>query len=571
MPSQSSDNQNKPRRNLKTIAAEQNGYTLNEEDLSTLQRWKDTLAYKTGYEYTPFVLGVCEHYVLPIHELTPDLWLDYINKVIPDRVVTNKMSLLTSKLCSRALYSFLDFYSKEHVEFKRIKRPKRRKSDDINADQKKYVLSEEDKSSLANWNATLSPRTGQEYTSYILKVCEHYALPIHKITPTLWLNYMDNVVPDLVATCEVSESTSKGYYYAIYNFLEFYSMDHPEFKSIKRPKRRKLQDIPAKQKNYTLSKADLSILQRWRMLFNTSKTRQVYISCILTVCDYYSNPIHEITPDLWINYVNNVLSMQLVNRKVSVSTARIYYYAIAGFLDFYSSEAPEFTGIKKLLMNPANAPTPKVSQYPTASQMATILQTVQKTDRQVYLAMLLAYECALTSGEIIDLKASDFIRDDKGNCMLNVSGSSKRLLVIRPDLMEQVEDFFLHGGYYGDDWMFHNQYGSHIGATTMQRYCQKAQQPLIDTGILLESYPLRSIRSAALQRMMATDGASVSTTAQYAGLGESYVYTLQATIISSAVQLPGTKHGYSIADLLDSRNSVASSAPNNYQKENRGE
>lgn len=43
MPSQSS-NPKKPRiRNLRKIQAEQNGYILSEEDLSTLQHWKATL------------------------------------------------------------------------------------------------------------------------------------------------------------------------------------------------------------------------------------------------------------------------------------------------------------------------------------------------------------------------------------------------------------------------------------------------------------------------------------------------------------------------------------------------
>ena len=136
--------------------------------------------------------------------------------------------------------------------------------------------------------------------------------------------------------------------------------------------------------------------------------------------------------------------------------------------------------------------------------------------------------------------------------MLHVSGSSERLLIIRADLMEQVEEFFLHGGYMGDDWLFHNiADGNHISASSMQRYCHNSQVPLIESGVLLESYPLRSIRGAAMQRMMATDGAGVSTTAQYIGISERYVSTMKSTTISAAIKLPGTRHGYSIADLIN--------------------
>ena len=48
------------------------------------------------------------------------------------------------------------------------------------------------------------------------------------------------------------------------------------------------------------------------------------------------NPIHEITSEEWVLYVNSVMPDQIVKREISVSTSRIRYYAIIGFLDFYS-------------------------------------------------------------------------------------------------------------------------------------------------------------------------------------------------------------------------------------------
>ena len=106
-------------------------------------------------------------------------------------------------------------------------------------------------------------------------------------------------------------------------------------------------------------------------------------------------------------------------------------------------------------LNPAHAPTPKVNKYPTAMQMASILQAMKKADIQVYIAALLAYECALAPSEIIELQTSSFIRNgEDGTCMLSVPGKAKRLIVIREDLMEEIEHFFSMGGYYGDDWLY---------------------------------------------------------------------------------------------------------------------
>lgn len=329
------------------------------------------------------------------------------------------------------------------------------------------------------------------------------------------------------------------------------SDDHNQKPAVR--KRRKLTSIAEEQNGYTLSKEDISVLNRWRMLLNNRKTREVYTTYVLKVCDFYKLPLHEITPDLWIRYMNTIISDKIVKREISVSTSRICYYAVTGFLSFYGAEHPEFKDISDKILNPASAPTPKANRYPTAMQMATILQTVKETDSQVYLAMLLAYECALTPGEVVNLKTTSFKNED-GKYLLEISGSSERLLIIRSDLMKEVESFFTQSGYFGDDWLFHNQGGLHLSSRDLQRNCRKAQQPLIDSGILLEPYTIMSIRSASLQRMFLSDGADNSSIAQYAGISERYTMQMKKASLSSAVQLPGTRHGYNISNLLDKQN-----------------
>ena len=59
-------------------------------------------------------------------------------------------------------------------------------------------------------------------------------------------------------------------------------------------------------------------------------------------------------------------------------------------------------------------------------------------------------------------------------------------------------------------------------------------------------------KSAAIHRFLMSDGAKGTSTAQYAGISEAYALQMQSVGLASAVQLPGTKRGYTISDLLDS-------------------
>lgn len=326
------------------------------------------------------------------------------------------------------------------------------------------------------------------------------------------------------------------------------------------PRRRSNQELLQQQHGYTLSEEDISSLNRWGTLLKAKKTREMYTLAILLVCDHYTLPIHEITPEMWVSYINTVIPEQIVKREISVSTSRTRYYAISGFLAFYASEHPEYGNLQERFLNPANAPTPKATRYPSAAQMAAILQTVKETDPQVYIAMLLAYECALAPGEITNLKITSFKRSEDGVLLLSVPGSSKRLLEIRPDLMQEVENFFLKGGFYGDDWLFHNYFGGRMTLSILQRCCRRAQQPLIASGTILEPYSLISIRGAAIHRMLLSDGAGGTSTARYAGISEAYAFSMQSVGLSSAVRLPGTRHGYNISDLLNPKNRIDADA-----------
>ena len=121
MPSQSS-NPKKPRiRNLKKIQAEQNGYILSEEDLSTLQLWKATLTPLTWKKYASCILTVCDYYVRPIHDMTPDLWINYINKILPNQLNTCKISKFSYNSYRYAILNFLDFYGMQNPDFKNIR------------------------------------------------------------------------------------------------------------------------------------------------------------------------------------------------------------------------------------------------------------------------------------------------------------------------------------------------------------------------------------------------------------------------------------------------------------------
>ncbi len=65
-------------------------------------------------------------------------------------------------------------------------------------------------------------------------------------------------------------------------------------------------------------------------------------------------------------------------------------------------------------------------------------------------------------------------------------------------------------------------------ASVLQRACRKAQQEVINAGIILEPYSLISIRSAAIHRFLMSDGAKGTSTAQYAGISEAYALQMQS-------------------------------------------
>ena len=76
--------------------------------------------------------------------------------------------------------------------------------------------------------------------------------------------------------------------------------------SSKKRRRNSAEKLLAKQKDYTFSSEDLLTLDHWEQTLKNQRTRSTYIGAILLVCDYYRKPIHEITPEEWVLYVNSV-------------------------------------------------------------------------------------------------------------------------------------------------------------------------------------------------------------------------------------------------------------------------
>lgn len=95
-------------------------------------------------------------------------------------------------------------------------------------------------------------------------------------------------------------------------------------------------------------------------------------------------------------------------------------------------------------------------------------------------------------------------------------------------------------------------------ASVLQRACRKAQQEVINAGIILEPYSLISIRSAAIHRFLMSDGAKGTSTAQYAGISEAYALQMQSVGLASAVQLPGRSVAILFQICFDSSNEESS-------------
>lgn len=305
------------------------------------------------------------------------------------------------------------------------------------------------------------------------------------------------------------------------------------------------------------SDEEINFLSSFGSSLHSYSTRKAYLYNLVKICQYYNKTISNIAPAEWTEYINELVpkEMQKQGIRQAASRARLKYFAVLKFMRFLEANGRDTAYIQSALVCPAKAKAPNIDSYPTASDAAFILTEAKKSDPQVYIAVLLAYECVMQTGEILKMKNDDFYavkNSDSESYYIKVPvmrGQKRRTIAIGKDVYDELCSMRRYSVSQGCVNLIVT------GSTPISRWSlgdrlRSVCLKLIDAGSIKECFTISSIRGAAINRLLMSDGASAATAARYAGIHESYVYSIKQEAIGRAVELPGTRKGFTLDDML---------------------
>lgn len=294
------------------------------------------------------------------------------------------------------------------------------------------------------------------------------------------------------------------------------------------------------------------IFQEWLSSLGSDETKRLYRDVILTVCRVSKTELSGLTPKQWVYFVNRYIPKQITQKQISVSTSRIYYYAVCSYLTYYRSKYPDFPDLEQeSFLSPAAAVLPDTNRLPTAEHISALLQYAGQIDLQLQLILILAYECALSLGEIRELKISDIRETEAGIYYLAIRGERERNIEIRDDVYQKIEIYLTTGGYPVEEYLFcYPKKSDPCSARYLQKRIKDLQEPLKEKQILPKTYSLSAIRTAAIHRILASDHADCVDTAKYVGVRADYVSRIQSVSRPDLCELPGDRKRLKLEDLL---------------------
>ncbi len=310
-----------------------------------------------------------------------------------------------------------------------------------------------------------------------------------------------------------------------------------------------------KGNGFVLTRHDTTIFLGWLETLRSPHTIAQYRRMVLSVCERYEASLSDIAYDQWVSYMNEEIPRMIVIREISVSTSRLMYYSICGFLTYAREHDPEFLPVDPIpdFLLPALSVPTKTSELPSAEQLAILMQEAEITDPQLQMILVLVYECALSSQEILSLMVSDIRENDAKELYLIIraSGSRKeRKIEVRTDVADELKRYLYQHQLSKNELVFLNQRGKPLSIRRLQQRMQKLQEPMVQSGELHRYYSLSNIRTAAIHRMLVADHADEFETAQYVGVRADYVGQIKAAGIPELCKLPGKKHDLTLEQLL---------------------
>lgn len=290
----------------------------------------------------------------------------------------------------------------------------------------------------------------------------------------------------------------------------------------------------------------------WLETLGNDETRRLYRDVILTACKLHKCKLSALTPKQWLHFVNRYIPEQITKGQMSVSTSRVYYYAVCSYLTYYRMEHPDFPDlVQDGFLSPAAAVLPDTRRLPTAEQMSALLQYAGQVDPQMQLILVLVFECALSMQEIRELKISDIRETDSGTYYLLIRGKRERKIEIREDVRRKIETYLAVGGYPVEDCLFcYPKKSEACSPRYLQKRLKELQEPLVEKGLLPNTYSLSTIRTAAIHRLIAADSAGCIEAAKYVGIRPDYVARIRSVSQPDLCELPGERKRVTLEELL---------------------
>jgi site-specific recombinase XerD len=253
------------------------------------------------------------------------------------------------------------------------------------------------------------------------------------------------------------------------------------------------------------------------------KTRSNYFSSICMLCDYCRSDFVAIKHEQAAEYLEYTKSglhrLSAKTRHARLSTFRSLAYFIEK--NFWQDETlrsyrSPFDGI----FLDAYSDDIETEKLPSETELERIMEMAESSDSQMYLILLFATKCALTSGELCSLTPKKIRMDAAAHGFITFydkSGKNERIVKVPNQIMEYLQDHAEQ--YMNREYLFVNSRGTQMSTRTLQ---QRVSVLMEEAG-MERSYTIQDLRNLSIAKMLYA-GAEEGETAAYVGIAPGWIY-----------------------------------------------
>ncbi len=269
------------------------------------------------------------------------------------------------------------------------------------------------------------------------------------------------------------------------------------------------------------------VWEQFKPHLKRKKTQNSYLSFIKNLSNFCQRDFLEITSDDVDHYFAQRLSEENGPGIKSLHTMLSAYRSVASYIQEHKDEVsmPCYASPFDECELPPYTDVFHSTDVIRIKDFDKLLQTA-KEDSQVYLALCLAFRCALTVSEILGLKVNQvtMYRDGSGQVVIPQAGGRMRYVKIPADVMDVIVRDFSH--LSPESNLLLNTYGHPMSARTLQT---RVKQCVMRSEIF-HPYTLQDLRNSALIYMR-KGGATDEELSTYAGTTGRWLYRFTDEVI----------------------------------------